>query len=260
MAETTTQDVGLVERILEKRVDMDTGAVEYLIRWQGTDIQGNEYEDTWEPEENVLGVELIEEFEQSQPAMRVHPRQPISTKANGTMSHQGEANKRHPSVWYPHPPLPPPTGTNHHQRPHGREHHPDSHLLQPNLAHWQHDGPLRRTPHQTVPFGAPLGYYPPLNASQYPPMHRQPQFPGQLHMQQYPFHPPYDHTGAGGHLPKRDRSAANFTNPSKRKASTSMVYDPVSKDMSGVESTADAELTRPQEIGETDKRLKVNCH
>ncbi|KAH7056633.1 hypothetical protein BKA57DRAFT_209439 [Linnemannia elongata] len=257
MAETTTQDVGLVERILEKRVDMDTGAVEYLIRWQGTDSQGNEYEDTWEPEENVLGVELIEEFEQSQPTMRVHPRQPISTKANGTMSHQGETNKRHPLVRYPHPPLPPPTGANRHQRPHGREHHPDSHLAQPYPAHWQHDGPLRRTPHQTVPFGTPPGYYPPRNASQYPSMHRQPHFPGQFHMQHYPFHPPYDHTGAGGHLSKRDRSTVNFTNPSKRKASSSMVDDPESKDMSGVESTADAELTASQETGETDKRLKA---
>ncbi|KAF9913304.1 hypothetical protein EC991_000066 [Linnemannia zychae] len=129
MAETTTQDVGLVERILEKRVDMDTGAVEYLIRWQGTDGQGNEYEDTWEPEENVLGVELIEEFEQSRPTMRTEEL-----------------------------------------------------------------------------------------------------------------------------FSKRDRSVENSINPSKRKASASAVEDPESKDMSGVESTADL---KPLGLQETDKRLKA---
>ncbi|KAF9145588.1 hypothetical protein BG015_011842 [Linnemannia schmuckeri] len=257
MAETTTQDVGLVERILEKRVDMDTGAVEYLIRWQGTDSQGSGYEDTWEPEENVLGVELIEEFEQSQPTMRVHPRQPTSAKPNGTMLHQGENNKHRPSVQYPHPSLPPRTGPNRHQRPHGREHHPDPHLAQSYPPHWQHDGPLRRTSHQSAPFGASPGYYPPRYAPQYPPMHRQPLFPGQFPMQHYPIHPPYDHTRAGEYLPKRDRSSANFTNSSKRKASASMVEDPESKDMSGVESTAEAELTGTQETGETDKRLKA---
>lgn len=70
-------------------------------------------------------------------------------------------------------------------------------------------------------------------------------------------HPPFDHTGAVGQLSKRDQSAANFTTPSKRKASASMVDDPESKDMSGVESTADVEVTGSQEIGETEKRLKV---
>ncbi|KAF8948501.1 hypothetical protein BGZ47_004465 [Haplosporangium gracile] len=88
-------------------------------------------------------------------------------------------------------------------------------------------------------------------------MHRQPLFPGQIPMQHYPMHLPYDHTGAGEYLKKRDRSSANFINPSKRKASASMVEDPESKDMSGVESTADAGLTELQETEETDKRLKA---
>ncbi|KAF9197743.1 hypothetical protein BGZ49_001677 [Haplosporangium sp. Z 27] len=70
MSETTIQDLCLVERILQKRVDADTGAVEYLIKWQGTDAQGNEYEDTWEPEHNILGDELIEEFENRQASRR----------------------------------------------------------------------------------------------------------------------------------------------------------------------------------------------
>lgn len=257
MAETTMQDVGLVERILEKRVDMDTGAVEYLIRWQGKDRQGKEYEDSWEPEENVLGVELIEEFEQSQPTMRVHPRQPTSIKPNGTMPRQGETNKHHSSIRYPHPSLPPPTGPNRHQRPQAREHHPDSHLPQSHSPHWHHNGPLRRTPHQSAPFGAPPGYYPPRHAPQYPPMHRQSPFSGHFSRPHYPLHLPFDQTGAGGQLSKWDRSAANFTTPSKRKASASVIDDPESKDMSGVESTADVKLMESQETGETDKRLKV---
>ncbi|KAF9115107.1 hypothetical protein BGX27_008910 [Mortierella sp. AM989] len=70
MAEATIQDLCLVERILQKRVDADTGAVEYLIRWQGTDAQGNEYDDTWEPEHNILGDELIDEFERRQAPKR----------------------------------------------------------------------------------------------------------------------------------------------------------------------------------------------
>ncbi|KAF9356564.1 Folylpolyglutamate synthetase [Mortierella sp. AD094] len=70
MSEAIIQDLCLVERILQKRVDTETGAVEYLIRWQGTDAQGNEYEDTWEPEHNILGDELIEEFERKQASKR----------------------------------------------------------------------------------------------------------------------------------------------------------------------------------------------
>ncbi|KAG0281792.1 hypothetical protein BGZ95_010445 [Linnemannia exigua] len=254
MAEATTQDVGLVERILEKRVDMDTGAVEYLIRWQGTDGQGNEYEDTWEPEENILGVELIEEFEQSRPTMRVHPRLPSSTKPNGTMPPKGESNKHHPSVRYPHPPLPLPAGANRHQRTQGRDHYPEPHLAQSYPPQWQHDGSLRRSGPQHGSYGAPPGYYPPRHASQYPPMHRQPPFPGQFPMQHQPMYLPYGNPGDEGLLSKRSRAAADFINPSKRKASASVVEDSESKDMSGVESTADAE---PAGQHEADKRLKA---
>ncbi|KAG0374387.1 hypothetical protein BGX24_010471 [Mortierella sp. AD032] len=254
MAETTTQDVGLVERILEKRVDMDTGSVEYLIRWQGTDGQGNEYEDTWEPEENVLGEELIEEFEQSRPTMRVHPRQPSFTKPNGAMPPKGEPNKHYPSVRYPHPPLPLPAGANRHQRTQGRDHYPEPHLAQAYPSRWQHDGSLRRPGHQQGSYGAPPGYYPPHHASQYPPMHRQSPFPGQFPMQHQPMYSPYGNPGTEGLLSKRNRAAADFTNPSKRKASVSVVEDPESKDMAGVESTVDAE---PSGQEEADKRLKA---
>ncbi|KAG0096319.1 hypothetical protein BGZ93_004718 [Podila epicladia] len=60
-----TQHVCLVDRILDKRISSETGQSEYLLSWQGFDPQGNEFEDTWEPESNVLGEELIEEYERS---------------------------------------------------------------------------------------------------------------------------------------------------------------------------------------------------
>lgn len=62
---TLTQHVCLVDRILDKRISTETGQSEYLLSWQGFDPQGNEFEDTWEPESNVLGEELIEEYERS---------------------------------------------------------------------------------------------------------------------------------------------------------------------------------------------------
>ncbi|KAF9100873.1 hypothetical protein BGX29_006200 [Mortierella sp. GBA35] len=263
MAETTTQDVGLVEQILEKRVDMDTGAVQYLIRWQGTDSQGNEYEDTWEPEENVLGVELIVEFEQSRPTMSVHARQPSSTKPNGAAMmppQTGESHKHHPSVRYPHPPAPGPplpAGANRHPRTRGWELYPDSHLAQSYPPHWKQNGASRRANHQDIPYGAPAGYYPPRHAPPYPSMDNQPPFSGQFPLPHHPLHSPYGHTGSGGQLSKRDRSAANLTTPSKRKASPSMADDSESKDMSGVESTADLDTSGMQGTGETDKRLKA---
>ncbi|KAG0327490.1 hypothetical protein BG004_002762 [Podila humilis] len=62
---TVLQHVCLVDRILDKRVDPGTGQAEYLISWQGFDAQGNEFDDTWEPENNVLGEDLVVEYERS---------------------------------------------------------------------------------------------------------------------------------------------------------------------------------------------------
>ncbi|KAG0308187.1 hypothetical protein BGZ98_008695 [Dissophora globulifera] len=84
MSEGVVQDLCLVEKILQKRADPDTGAVEYLIRWQGKDAQGRPFEDSWEPEQNVLGEELIEEYERRQAAKRSQRRRsPSRTYNNG---------------------------------------------------------------------------------------------------------------------------------------------------------------------------------
>ncbi|KAF9916712.1 hypothetical protein BX616_003039 [Lobosporangium transversale] len=82
MSETFTQDICLVEKILEKRTNAETGVVEYLIRWQGEDAQGKGYEDSWEPEQNILGQELIEEFERRQEERRPQRRRSID-RSNG---------------------------------------------------------------------------------------------------------------------------------------------------------------------------------
>lgn len=74
MAESVSQDLCLVDRILDKRIDVDTGEVEYLIRWLGADRDGNDFEDSWEPDYNVFGEELIEEFERMRAARRLQHR------------------------------------------------------------------------------------------------------------------------------------------------------------------------------------------
>ncbi|KAF9193335.1 hypothetical protein BGZ51_003609 [Haplosporangium sp. Z 767] len=87
MPENITQDICLVDRILEKRINADTGAVEYLIRWQGTDAQGNEYEDSWEPECNIIGDELIEEYDRMHRTKRAqqHRRSPSNNGSYGSL-------------------------------------------------------------------------------------------------------------------------------------------------------------------------------
>ena len=74
MAESVSQDLCLVDKILDKRIDVDTGEVEYLIRWLGADRDGNDFEDSWEPDYNVFGEELIEEFERMRVAKRLQHR------------------------------------------------------------------------------------------------------------------------------------------------------------------------------------------
>ncbi|GJJ69894.1 hypothetical protein EMPS_02243 [Entomortierella parvispora] len=71
MSESVSQDLCLVDRILDKRIDVDTGEVEYLIRWLGADRDGNDFEDSWEPDYNVFGEELVEEFERMRTARRL---------------------------------------------------------------------------------------------------------------------------------------------------------------------------------------------
>ncbi|KAF9950878.1 hypothetical protein BGZ72_007544 [Mortierella alpina] len=68
MSETITQDFCLVEKILDRRIDADTGTAEYLIKWQGTDAEGNGLDNSWEPEHNILGEDLLAEFELEQAA------------------------------------------------------------------------------------------------------------------------------------------------------------------------------------------------
>ncbi|KAF9985539.1 hypothetical protein BGZ75_002795 [Mortierella antarctica] len=70
MSETITQDFCLVEKILDKRIDADTGTTEYLIKWQGTDAEGNALDNSWEPEHNILGEDLLAEFEREQQAAK----------------------------------------------------------------------------------------------------------------------------------------------------------------------------------------------
>ena len=48
-----------VEAILKKRVFK--GQIQYLVKWEGYGLKYN----TWEPKENVLDINLIEEFEQN---------------------------------------------------------------------------------------------------------------------------------------------------------------------------------------------------
>ena len=50
-----------IEALLSKRFSSN-GAIEYLVKWEG---YGSEY-NTWEPEENILGLRLIQQYERKQ--------------------------------------------------------------------------------------------------------------------------------------------------------------------------------------------------
>ncbi|KAG0249624.1 hypothetical protein BG011_009067 [Mortierella polycephala] len=108
MPENITQDICLVDKILEKRTNADTGAVEYLIHWQGTDAQGNEYEDSWEPECNIIGDELIEEYDRMHRTKRVqqHRRSPSNNGSYGSIhGTNGSHGPRHQQQAVPPLPL-----------------------------------------------------------------------------------------------------------------------------------------------------------
>ncbi|KAF9997270.1 hypothetical protein BGZ79_009025 [Entomortierella chlamydospora] len=158
MSESIIQDLCLVEKILQKRIDTETGVVEYLIRWQGTDAQGNEYEDTWEPEQNILGDELIEEFERKQASKRPQ-RQRSPGRPKGSLRDAGElgqetTQKGQTSSQYLGPAEPVSQSMGSRQPP-----------QQPGMAH-----PLDQHP----PPPPPLGYF---HSSPYSPHYNHPHYP-----------------------------------------------------------------------------------
>ncbi|KAF9558540.1 hypothetical protein EC968_007075 [Mortierella alpina] len=170
MSETITQDFCLVEKILDKRVDADTGTVEYLIKWQGTDAEGNALDNSWEPEHNILGEDLLAEFERDQAAKGNRPYE--STQATPTPvaigSERRRARSRYASGASPHP------LTTHH----------DLSVAQP------------------MPVGPPPSFYPPHPDMRMGPSHAQPlpyryppghpSRPQHHFMPQYSVHPFYD--------------------------------------------------------------------
>lgn len=136
MSETVYQDLCLVERILQKRIDQETGSVEYLIRWQGTDAQGNEYEDTWEPEQNILGDELIDEFERKQQQLQSSKRpqhQRTPSKSKGVWREGGEAGQDSTQRGQ----APPPPGVGHPFDQHASS-HPPGYFPPPYISPYGH--------------------------------------------------------------------------------------------------------------------------
>ncbi|KAG0368699.1 hypothetical protein BC939DRAFT_473718 [Gamsiella multidivaricata] len=202
MSESITQDLCLVERILQKRTDAETGAVEYLIRWQGSDAQGKQFEDSWEPEQNVLGEELIEEFERRQAARRAQRRtSPSRTKGPGPWD--GATDSRH-SI---------------------RSLQPNS-IMQMSTSLHPEGASMN---HPDMPHGAVLEPYPPLpppgfyagHPYQYPPMYSHPSYPIP-----YPPLPPPSHRGLTVRgQPKRDRPSQDNTRYSKRRLSSGVAGD-----------------------------------
>ncbi|XP_019864585.1 polycomb group protein Pc isoform X2 [Aethina tumida] len=66
------------ERIMKKRVRK--GVVEYFVKWKGWSQKHN----TWEPEENILDVRLIDLFEKSQKSDGSHKRGPKKKEKHTT--------------------------------------------------------------------------------------------------------------------------------------------------------------------------------
>ena len=139
---TLTQHVCLVDRILDKRVNSDTGQTEYLISWQGFDPQGNEFEDTWEPESNVLGEELVEEFERSLARQRsFQQKRPLEALDSGSKD-RSRYNLHYSQHYQSSRP-----DTQDLAHPHSSRHYLTSSYLPPGLY-----PPLSQTIHHT--FGA----------------------------------------------------------------------------------------------------------
>ncbi|KAI8359320.1 hypothetical protein B0O80DRAFT_228893 [Mortierella sp. GBAus27b] len=233
MSDPTAQDIGLVERILQKRIDAETGAVEYLIRWQGTDEHGNEFKDSWEPEHNILGEELIEEFDRRLAEKRSHLFQHPPTRANGSRHgysdpkqdvREGRSNRGTGG-----------SGTPSQQRTPGR--HPDG-LYDPVSG--QH------------PIPPPSGY----NAGHqyaYPSMHRNPQQPPWPYLP--PPLPPYHHHHHLGYAhSKRDRSRDDSSKPSKRSVRSTDTSGLGPNATSGSNQDAEASTMQDGSIRQHDRR------
>ncbi|KAG0213807.1 hypothetical protein BGX28_003481 [Mortierella sp. GBA30] len=103
MSETIEREFCLVEKILAKRTNVEKGIAEYLIKWQGTDAKGKRYVDTWEPEHNIIGEDLLVEFEQEQ-AVKWDPSNgsPQSASASVTSSQEIMTGRPHSTLSQPH--------------------------------------------------------------------------------------------------------------------------------------------------------------
>lgn len=143
---TLTQHVCLVDRILDKRVDSETAQTEYLISWQGFDPQGNEFEDTWEPESNVLGEELVEEFERSLARQRsFQQKRPLEAPDCGS---KDQSRHDPPSPRHYHSSRP---DTQNMDHPHPSHHYPASFYPPPGFYR-----PLSPTIHSTFGVYRPI--------------------------------------------------------------------------------------------------------
>ncbi|CAO3564098.1 unnamed protein product [Mortierella alpina] len=170
MSETITQDFCLVEKILDKRIDADTGTVEYLIKWQGMDAEGNALDNSWEPEHNILGEDLLAEFEREQAAKE--KRSFGSAQAIPTPVAIG-SERRRPRSRYASEPSPHPLTTHH-----------DLSVARPMIAGLPHS---LHPSHPDLRLGPSHAHTSSLY--RYPPGH--PSRPQHLFTPQYSVHPSY---------------------------------------------------------------------
>merc|ERR1712013_598184 len=79
-----------VERIVDKRV-VD-GVTEYLVKWKGWE---NEEDQTWEPQENLMGSEkLIKKYEMAESKqVNAKPKQDSPKKDKKKKNHEGSASQ-----------------------------------------------------------------------------------------------------------------------------------------------------------------------
>ena len=74
------EDVYLVDSIIEERQNARTGVHEYFVKWEGY----SSAENTWEPADNILNQELIDEFEERKRQQRAKEKQEAElAKVNG---------------------------------------------------------------------------------------------------------------------------------------------------------------------------------
>ncbi|KAF8922770.1 hypothetical protein BGZ58_003801 [Dissophora ornata] len=224
MSEGVVQDLCLAERILQRRVDPDTGAVDYLVRWQGTDSNGKQLDDSWEPEQHILGEELIEEFERKQAAKR-HQRRRSPSRTNGSpYGHESMPDlKESPQYHHPSDPMLlagmsrrlPSEGPLEHQRQ-----QQEYSMVHPRMPHGPPPPPPFPLPHS--------GYYP-GHPYQYPPMYGHPPQPVPISVKPRPRHT----------QPKTEslmNDSHDHISTLKRKASLNQVEPAGSQDSANVET------------------------